>query len=501
MAKAKGVSIFEQHVEKGVLLICLLILGYTIHHWVLSSPRAVNAVRPTGRGVVSLQPAEADGKLLGAASEIERRVEEIPPNTPPLPKWPEIARARQNEPFARLEPLAHLSSGARPIHTLPPSEPPKPPTLAEMEGMLPAPGAPLVQAEPMLCKEAVGKDASHDIVGACVVATYPVGEVRTKWQDRLRQTPIKPIIIPLAVQAELFERNPDGSWPKSGRLVAAAANIPKPPAPIPAYDGKNAADVRKAIEAFGDSKVRKTILQPGFWDVWKDGAWTDWKAHMPATKLRDQPFDEQWAGDRVLVWLHDPDLVKTRQYRYRARLRLVNPLLTYEADLGGSARARGDARVAFVDTPWSEVSRTFSVPKVTKFFLVGYGMTASGRVARVKVYAQTLGQWVWRAFNVSPGQRIGSLATVKGVKHPATGKAETVTVDFDTGAVGLEFDFNRPFYRSSFSRPQKTTEMIYLDGRGRLGSRIRVVDERRLRAWEKSLEPTEQPKTAGRATP
>lgn len=495
MAKAKGVSVIEQHVEKGVLLVCLVVLGCVVYHWVLSSPRQVKIVRPTGRGTTVVLPHEADEKLSGAAKRIENGVEGRDFDTPGLFDWPQIFKKRRDQPFPGFPALAHLNSPRRPVKTGVGVKPPPPPSLAEIQGMLPAPDAPLVWAGAILSEEPVGRQNAHDITGADVFAFYPIGEVRKKWQARLRQTAIKPAIVPLAVEAELFTRNPDGTWPTQGEPVEAAARISKPklPAPIPAYDGKNAEAVRKAVAQFGNSKVQQVILQPDFWNIWnlKDHDWGDWKSRVRQVPFSEETFEEQLLGDRVLVWLHDPNLSKVREYRYRIRLKLVNPLLTHETDLNDAHKA--DAGVAFVVTPWSRQSAPFTVPKQLKFFLIGYGMTTTGRIARVKVYAPKLGQWVSRAFNISPGQTIGSVATVKNVVHPVTKKKQSVKVDFSTGAVAVEFDFERPFFRRTFSRPQKTTQMIYLDDKGRLHSRIQIVDNRRMRNWEESLKPPKKP--------
>ena len=47
MAKADNVSLLEQHVEKLVLLVCLVLLGIALSRWVFSSPVSMTVISPT----------------------------------------------------------------------------------------------------------------------------------------------------------------------------------------------------------------------------------------------------------------------------------------------------------------------------------------------------------------------------------------------------------------------------------------------------------------------
>jgi hypothetical protein len=56
-------------------------------------------------------------------------------------------------------------------------------------------------------------------------------------------------------------------------------------------------------------------------------------------------------------------------------------------------------------------------------------------------------------------------------------------VDFTTGAIAVDFDFEKVIPRRDFAR--STVEMVYLDDRGVLGTRNRVADEesREYKDW------------------
>jgi hypothetical protein len=170
----------------------------------------------------------------------------------------------------------------------------------------------------------------------------------------------------------------------------------------------------------------------------------------------------------LLVWLHQEGLEPSKEYRYRVRLKLLNPLLTFDTDVPD----KKDAQVADIDSPWSEWSEPIHPQLATNFFLVG-ASPAQGQV-RVVVFAYSMGQRVRQTFTVGPGEPIGGIRQVSLV-NPATLQKTSQDVDFSTGCVAIDFNFDKRVRRGNIIRP--TVEMLYLDNSGKLRSRVGVLDE------------------------
>jgi len=182
---------------------------------------------------------------------------------------------------------------------------------------------------------------------------------------------------------------------------------------------------------------------------------------------------KQMEAGKVLIVFHDNTLKLGRFYRYRVRLVLLNPLLTFDSLVRDPVR---DARTKEVRSPWSEWSDEVIVEDPTTFFLTG---RLPPDQVRVTVFTRKLGQTVMKAFLVSPGMAIGRPATVR-LSKPGAAEAADTEVDFSTGAVAVEVDFNRPFLKGSPGIMRISTEtaaMLYLTRTGELKTRIQAADE------------------------
>jgi len=179
---------------------------------------------------------------------------------------------------------------------------------------------------------------------------------------------------------------------------------------------------------------------------------------------------EQLQRGEVLIWMHDTSLESTKVYRYRLRLVLANPLLTYARDVKEGHEA--DARKPSVTTPWSEWSQQVSVPRATEFFVTGSSSTL--RRISVTVFAHSLGQRVKRTFPVSVGQAIGGEVKV-GVIDPSTGERLEQDVDFSTGAIVVALDFKKRITGGG-GIARQTVELLLLDENGRLKSQTGALD-------------------------
>ena len=170
------------------------------------------------------------------------------------------------------------------------------------------------------------------------------------------------------------------------------------------------------------------------------------------------------------VWVHDTDLTEGRTYAYRVRLVLYNPLF-------GQFRVvpkdkQDQAKQVAVKTPWSAWSEPVAVKRGTEFFLTGRFLNQGGNV---KVFTHKWGQWVEQSFRVEPGDPIGRVVSKK-LRRLDTGLVETTEVDFRTGAIAVDFEFDRKKIVGKAGFTRETMVMLYQDADGKLRSRVDYED-------------------------
>ncbi len=204
---------------------------------------------------------------------------------------------------------------------------------------------------------------------------------------------------------------------------------------------------------------RPTVLRPSGEDV---------EAIPVETPTPVPSLEQQYRSGKVLVWWHDNSLQPLKRYQYRVRLRLLNPLYTRDE----VARSTDDAQTVDIATPYSEWSEPFSVRPTTEFFV--RGSNPFKQTVRVTVFARSLGQVVKEDFTVGAGYSIGETATVE-VVNPAGGRMVRVPVDFSTGAVAVDIDFDKRIRTPTITK--ETVELLYLDQEGVLKSRTLASDE------------------------
>lgn len=179
-------------------------------------------------------------------------------------------------------------------------------------------------------------------------------------------------------------------------------------------------------------------------------------------------LQEQLEDGLLLFWFHHTELEGLKEYQYRVRLVFVNPLITYSRDVKND----DDAKQPVVASPWSDWSAPFSAPQMTEFFAVS--PMGSRRAVRVEVFTRGRGQWVMKGFLVAEGEMIGGEGSVR-VPNPDDGTLESKTMDFSTGAVAVRLDFSKTVRRRKIS--VKTVEMVYMDAKGRLKTRVAAADK------------------------
>jgi hypothetical protein len=179
-------------------------------------------------------------------------------------------------------------------------------------------------------------------------------------------------------------------------------------------------------------------------------------------------LQEQKEDGLLLFWLHHTELEGLKEYQYRVRLVFVNPLITYS----GYVKNDDDAKQPVVASPWSDWSAPFSAPQMTEFFAVS--PMGSRRAVRVEVFTRGRGQWVMKGFLVAEGEMIGGERSVR-VPNLEDGTLESENMDFSTGAVAVDFDFSKTVMKGNI--PVKTVEMVYMDAKGRLKTRVAAADK------------------------
>ena len=467
MAKADNASVVEQHVEKLLLLVCLVLLGVAVYRWVLSSPVQLSAIRADGVGTRKDVPAEeVDGILRQAAQSVKAMYDRGQVPAEPMPKYASNTLVLRNiTPPKR--PLIDTSLPGRPLKPVGVADRESVNVrLAELVALMPAPPKPVVSGFLELPK----KDERGDVVVARGMLAYPMGELLAAWQKRLGKAnvPVEAIAVAAAVVVEVQQQLPSGDWSPAKKVaVAVRPGTDGKPVALPAIPDPNDANVqavRDTRNALGKT-WQDHVLKPQYYPIWLSaaGGWGQWRVHLP--KVDVKPGEEA-------VWFHDDTTPKLGvAYRYRVRLVFVNPILTYKL----AAEDPAEALVKFIETKPSEPSDPIRVRRQVRFYLTGANVMT--REMTVTVYTQKWGQTVKKDVRVQPGEIIGGKANVT-VRDPfdEPGATQTVEVDFATGAVSLRFDFNKVIMGKGIK--VRTAEVLYLDKDGRLKSRTKASDDR-----------------------
>ena len=199
-------------------------------------------------------------------------------------------------------------------------------------------------------------------------------------------------------------------------------------------------------------------------------------------------FGQQQQAGKFLIWFHDMTVQAGKAYRYRIRLKILNPLLGNDHLMHKDYKA--EAWITTMHTPWSDFSAPVRAVRQVDFFLVDSKRNAivgprskTGKV-KVAVFARRLGQLVRHDFTVTKGQPIGSPEDVELRKPPvsqhtpppeagAVASEETHSVrkvNFSTDAVVINIDFLKRIFPAGQKR--NTTEVVFIDGAGRLRWRL-----------------------------
>jgi len=483
MAKAENLSTMERHVEKLVLLCCLLALAFAAWYWIVSSPIELEIVKPNGRGTQAVSPAKVDALLKSVAEDIQQVYENTERATVPVPVWVgnlddvRALTALPTEPVDLATPRLPLAPVA-PVGGQDTSV-----NLAALTKAMPLPEKPVMMASVELPQ----RSPLADVVLARGVGTYPLTELRDKWRGMLKTVKLDQV-VPYKVIVEVQQAPPDGDWSKAKSRVVQAPPIldakgdPIKLPTIPDFDGENFKEVRDARDAI--AAMWQQILQPTYRLVW-NAAMEQWvNPQLPMAQIQGAPpaappavapaaaaanagVPEVKTG---IVFFDDSAMTVGTRFRYRIQLVVINPLLTNDDAVAEDKVA--DARKKFVTSPPSEWSDPVSVGREVHFFVTGANVMTSKM--SVTVYARKWGQWVKKKFDVQRGEPIGGVQKVALVDPMGQGR-KSVDVDFSTGAIALRLDFKKSLLRPGFTT--NTQEMLYLDSEGKLRSRLKTWDD------------------------
>lgn len=195
-------------------------------------------------------------------------------------------------------------------------------------------------------------------------------------------------------------------------------------------------------------------------------------AEVEQAPLEVPDIARQLRTGKILMWFHAMGLEYNKDYRCRFKVVLVNPLLTYTRDL--SPERAADATVATVESPFSPWSKPVRIQRDVEFYVTGGNPT--GKNVTVTVFTKVLGQCVLQKVNrVQAGQEIGRDATVV-VVDPISGQPVQKNANFHTGAIMVDYNFQKTITLPSGRTKDNAIEVIYLDSDGQLKSRILYRD-------------------------
>jgi hypothetical protein len=470
MAKGTTISVFEQHVEKGALALSAIFLIVAIAHWVIQSPRNVeiSSVRQSGQPgeKEGLSPEQVDPTLHQLAEGVKTFVEEQTPPISPPPDYVGLMTRLQNRPFPEGLLADAVGLSQPPVPGLEPDIPEREAVdLAALAEAVPPPSqAPVVLVRRELSRQ--GETPVTKIV-AHVVMDYPWNLLKGRWSKLLEsaQAAIGMIVTDVEIESRVLKA--DGSSADREVLLVSADEPGRDMPTLPEFAGGNAGEIAEVINDLR-ANWSELILRPGYWPVYDTrsrqwGAWTD-----------QLPDALQEADQAHLAWRHDESVMAERLYSYRYRVVFINPIFASLLDAGTDHPEA--AGVKFLRSDWSPWSEPASVLASTTFFMRS---SAPQGFVRVTIFADAMGRTVDEDFRVDVGQTIGGVRPAE-VPNPIGGAPITTDVDYDTGAVLVGLEDDKPVFTGRLLRT--SVEMIYLDSQGQLRSRILLYDQQQLEA-------------------
>ncbi|MBN1943701.1 MAG: hypothetical protein JW849_10455 [Phycisphaerae bacterium] len=317
MAKADGPGFVDKHIEKVVLLACLLVLFYALSQYGVSSKRTYEIA-----GLQDVAPKQLDTTLLSEARQLEKRIEDQ--KAPDIPPRDDLAllKTMQNDPLPLPQPADRQADGVRGVEAfaLPFGTPSQIKFLEGMEGPEPAPSlAKLIEAMPVPAKpvswagpEIVVREMPGPLGEADInveelptwraVSVYPWQELRETWRQLLRKTIIESNPVALGYEMEIQVRQSDGTWKTTQAVKPVLLPLYDSRgeeiqlASLPEYTGVNGDAVWEWLRQFGEAWTEYQ-LQPDYYEVWmRNRDNPSWRAHFPFDILLIYPLGAEDAA-------------------------------------------------------------------------------------------------------------------------------------------------------------------------------------------------------------
>jgi hypothetical protein len=479
MAKTDEIKFLDQHMEKVILGVCALIMAYGVFQWVLSSPPRVEVPKVRGRAVPA---TELDQELLSWAQSVRDRKPPKDDGTT-TPKYDvEISKQRTDTDSPTIANWGMSRSLLVPPKQFKPDEGV---SFKMVEDIVETFSPEFTEVKGL--RELVSQEGGVDKLVFRGKANFPAGDLLKALNKLFRGSAMDDVVaVALAVEIEKRAVLGDGQFGPVTKVARVAIPLedgqtePKPIV-VPEYDGKNADDVRKAIEAFA-AGAQSDLLRPKYWQVWShtDKGWTTPWIKKPATapvtpaggaKPAAAPVVEADDG-MIEVVFHDADVAVQRAYSYRMQLAFVSPLYTHDDIVHKSSP--DDAKIMSVSSGWSQWVLATAIPRTTQYFLTSAQGVGDRRQLKCTIFTRCMGRVVSeKNFAATPGRIIGGVISKK-VQNPVVGKVVSKVVDFSTNAIVVNVDFDKKIPART-GRLDTTREMICLEG-GKLVSHILVKD-------------------------
>ena len=162
-------------------------------------------------------------------------------------------------------------------------------------------------------------------------------------------------------------------------------------------------------------------------------------------------------SERLVFWAHDDTVEPEKNYRYRIRLGVFNPIA------GTNQFSEQDRELKNKVVLWSEFSNTteaVEIPGTLYFF--PYEIQEAAKTVTVTVCRYVLGYWYSRDFPVNPGEVIGRAVDYEADEEEKE-KGVTVpeTIDYATGAVLVDSVRVNDWTGGRNLRPRIYYDMLY----------------------------------------
>jgi hypothetical protein len=475
MAKTDEIKFVDQHLEKVILGLCVLIMGYGVFQWVITAPQRSEVTQVNGLVVPT---TEIDSELLVWAQDVKARKPKGPPIVKAYRYDLEIAKQRTPAPAALIG-----NWGAQRMVMIPGKriKPPEGVKLATLEDVLLTFSPTLTEIKGL--RELINEKGLVDKLVFRGNAEFPRGALMKAWNKEFRGSAMDAVmdtVVAVEIERRLVLGNGKfGPVTKVVRTLRTGEDgiiIPAPVA-LTKYTGKNADIVRKAIQTFSMGPQNET-MRPMYWKVWDQATrtWTTpWiKAEIPDEKpapgAKAPPAKAppgQVNDGTAELWFHDTDVIVQQKYSYKMRLLFVNPLYTYD----DVAFDKKDALVESIPSEWSQWTQSEEIHRTTQFFLTGAQKMGRTRQFYCTIFTRCLGQVVSEKTDVAVGRMIGGVLP-KEIKNPTTDGYVSKVVNFSTNAIVVNIDFDKKIV-NHMGRPGDTKELICLED-GKLVSRILV---------------------------